>query len=60
MGWIEGTCFVHQLLPFAGRGAPVQTELDWPHESQMKQENLSDLQITFLDELEKLIIQKKF
>jgi len=59
MGWVEGTCFVHKLLPGARSDAPEQAELDWSYESLGKGESLSEHQLTFLDELEKLIAEKK-
>ncbi len=63
MGWIREYCFVHLLLPVARRDALMQTELDWSKYELSKaiEENLSESnndQLTFFDELERLIIQK--
>jgi hypothetical protein len=63
MGWIRENCFVYLLLPVADSDIHIQTELDWSeHEpSKTTEENSSersDHQLTFFDELEKLIIQR--
>jgi hypothetical protein len=63
MGWIRENCFVYLLLPVADSDKHIQTELDWSkyESSKMTEENASernDQQLTFFDELERLIIQK--
>ena len=63
MGWIKGNCFVYLLLPVAGSDKQMQTELDWSkyESSTITEEGSSqrtDHQLTFFDELERLIIQK--
>ena len=62
MGWTRENCFVYLLLPVADSDN-IQTELDWSkyEPSKMTEENSSersDHQLTFFDELERLIIQK--
>ncbi len=65
MGWIKENCFVHLLLPVARSDWHMQTELDWSkYESprtteQNLPEGFND-QLTFLDELERLITHKNF
>jgi hypothetical protein len=63
MGWIRENCFVYLLLPVADSDKHIQSELDWSkyEASKMTEENSSerkDHQLTFFDELERLIIQK--
>ena len=65
MGWIRENCFVYLLLPVADSEKHIQTELDWSkyEPSKMTEENSSernDHQVTFFDELERLITQKNF
>ena len=63
MGWIRENCFVYLLLPVTDSDKHIQTELDWSkyEPSKIAEENSSernDHQLTFFDELERLIIQK--
>jgi hypothetical protein len=63
MGWTKENCFVYLLLPVADSDKEMQTELDWSKydPSTITEENSSqrtDHQLTFFDELERLIIQK--
>ncbi|MGZ6237255.1 MAG: hypothetical protein ACXWMJ_08045 [Syntrophales bacterium] len=63
MGWIRENCFVYLSLPVADSDKHIQTELDWSkyEPSKSTEENSSersDHQLTFFDELEKLITQK--
>lgn len=63
MGWIKENCFVFLLLSVAHSDLHIQTELDWSRyeSSQVTEGHLpesSDHQLTFFDELERLIIQK--
>jgi hypothetical protein len=63
MGWTRENCFVYLLLPVADSDKHIQTGLDWSkyEPSKMTEENSSersDHQLTFFDELERLIIQK--
>jgi hypothetical protein len=63
MGWIRENCFVYLLLPVVDSDRHIQTELDWSkyEPSKMTEANSferSDHQLTFFDELERLIIQK--
>ena len=63
MGWIRENCFVCLLLPVVDSDEHIQTELDWSkyEPSTITEENSSernDQQLTFFDELERLIIQK--
>jgi hypothetical protein len=63
MGWIKENCFVFLLLPVADSDKHIQTELDWSkyEPSKIAEEKSSernDHQLTFFDELERLILQK--
>ncbi|HET6461243.1 MAG TPA: hypothetical protein VFG29_10725 [Syntrophales bacterium] len=63
MGWIRENCFVYLLLPVARNDAQMQTELDWSkyESSKTPEESLSESvndQLTFFDDLERLITQK--
>ena len=65
MGWIRENCFVYLLLPVAESDAHMQTELDWSkyESSKTTEDNLSENinhQLTFFDELERLITQRNF
>jgi len=62
MGWFRENCFVYQLLPEIPVDVHLQTEMDWSHESRKEEDSSpegSDDQLTFLDELERLIAQKR-
>ncbi|MEN6319527.1 MAG: hypothetical protein ABFD82_12320 [Syntrophaceae bacterium] len=63
VGWIKDNCFIYLLLPGAVTDKQLQAEFDWSQlESyKMGEDDLSgngDTQISFLDELEKLIVHK--
>jgi hypothetical protein len=63
VGWINDNCFIYLLLPAKHSDESLQTEFDWSRYESFKtgegglSEN-SDHQLSFLDELEKLIIHK--
>ena len=63
VGWINDNCFIHLLLPNDYSDKQLQTEFDWSRYESLKVagHNLmknSDDQLSFLDELERLIAQK--
>ncbi len=63
VGWIEDGCFVYLLLSDRYREKQLQTEIDWTkYESlELTSKNSlkeSDDQMSFLNELEKLITQQ--
>jgi len=63
VGWIKDNCFIYSLFPTGYSDGQTQTEFDWSKFESMEtvDYNLranSDRQLSFLDELEKLIIQK--
>jgi hypothetical protein len=64
-GWVKDSCFIYLLLPADYSGKELQTEFDWSkYESlgrlQDDMSEKSDHQLTFLDEIEKLIVQKNY
>jgi len=62
VGWVKDNCFIYLLLPNNYSNKQLQTELDWSKYELLKagDDNLmnnSDEQLSFLDELERLIAQ---
>ncbi|HYA13251.1 MAG TPA: hypothetical protein VEF33_02820 [Syntrophales bacterium] len=63
VGWINDNCFIHLLLLIDYSDKQLQTEFDWAKYESLKaaghnlQKNSED-QLSFLDELERLIAQK--
>ncbi|HVO66339.1 MAG TPA: hypothetical protein VMT12_07650 [Syntrophales bacterium] len=63
VGWINDNCFIYLLLPIDYSDKQLQTEFDWSKYESLKASghNLlknGDAQLSFLDELERLIAQK--
>jgi len=63
VGWIKDNCFIYLLLLNDYLDKQLQTEFDWSKCESLKEagHNLlknSDDQLSFLDELERLIAQK--
>lgn len=63
IGWTKDNCFIYLLLPDDHSDKHQQAEFDWSRFEPLKidEDNLpenSDHQLSFLDELEKLIVQK--
>jgi hypothetical protein len=63
VGWMNDNCFIYLLLPGDHSDKHLQAEFDWSrYESFKKGEGVlsenNDHQLSFLDELEKLIIHK--
>jgi len=62
-GWINDNCFIYLLLTVNHKDKQLQAEFDWSRYESFNigdgdsSEN-SDHQLSFLDELEKLIIHK--
>jgi hypothetical protein len=61
-GWVRDNCFIHLLLPNDYNDKKLQAELDWSkyESSRTAGHNLmenSDDQLSFLDEIERLIAQ---
>jgi len=61
-GWVRDNCFIHLLLPNDYNDKKLQPELDWSkyESSEAAGHNLmenSDDQLSFLDEIERLIAQ---
>jgi hypothetical protein len=61
-GWVKDHCFIYLLLPAEYGGKELQTEFDWSkYESFGRPQNdmseINDRQLSFLDEIEKLIAQ---
>lgn len=64
-GWMKDNCFVYLLLPVDDSSKELQTEVDWSkYESfgkpQTDTPEKSDHQLSFLDEIEKLIVQQNY
>jgi hypothetical protein len=64
-GWVKGNCFIYLLLPADYSDKELQTEIDWSkYESIGRPQNdmpeKSDHQLSFLDEIEKLIVQRNY
>ncbi len=64
-GWVKDNCFIYLLLPADCSGKELQAEFDWSkYESLERPQNdmseKSDDQLSFFDELERLIIQKNY
>jgi len=64
-GWVNDNCFIYLLLPTDHSGKELQTAFEWSkHESFEKPQNdmpeKSDHQLSFLDEIEKLIVQRNY
>ena len=64
-GWVKDNCFIYLLLPADYSGKELQTAFDWSkHESFGRPQNdmpeKIDDQLSFFDELERLIIQKTY
>ncbi len=62
VGWVKDNCFIYLLLPNNYSNKQLQTELDWSKYELLKAGdynlmNNSDEQLSFLDELERLIAQ---
>jgi hypothetical protein len=63
VGWVKDNCFIYLLLPHDYSNKQLQTEFDWSKYELLKasEYNLiqnSDEQLSFLDELERLITQR--
>ncbi len=63
VGWVKDNCFIHLLLPNDHSNKQLQTEFDWSKYELLKVVGYnilknSDDQLSFLDELERLIAQK--
>jgi hypothetical protein len=63
IGWKKDNCFIYLLLPGDHSDKHLQTEFDWSRFESIKrdEDDLSgnnDHQLSLLDELEKLIVQK--
>lgn len=62
VGWVKDNCFIYLLLPNDYSNKQLQTEFDWSKYELLKADDYnlmknSDEQLSFLDELERLIAQ---
>ena len=62
-GWVKDNCFIYLLLPSEYNDKELQTEFDWSKyesfgrpRSDMAEKD--DHQLSFLDEIERLIVQQ--
>jgi hypothetical protein len=61
-GWMKDNCFIYLLLPAEYSDKELQTEFDWSkckslERPQNDMTEKSDEQLSFLDDIEKLIAQ---